>query len=280
VLGLGLALVLFGLRLPAGSLPLMLLAVLASAAAVAWVAYSQGRYLVDATYPAFALGVLLFWLTMAKYIREQTIQRSLRHAFGHYLSPVMVDRLTANPTALTLDGDKRPLTILFSDIRGFTTLTEIYAEDPEGLTKLLNRYFTSMTEEILAQEGTIDKYIGDAIMAFWNAPLEDRQHARHACLAALAMLARLEAFNRDLAAEAEATGTSFTPLRIGVGIETGSCFVGNLGSPPALQLLGHRRRGERRLAPGIQLQGLRTADHRRRRHRPGLYRAGLPAGRL
>lgn len=230
VLGVGLLLAWFGVRLPAGSFPPLLAGVLLAAGAVTWLAYTGAGYLVDGTYPAFALAVLLFWLAMAKYIREETGRRTLRHAFGHYLSPVMVDRLIRNPVALALEGDRRPLTVLFSDIRDFTALTESYADDPEGLTRLLNRYFTAMTEEVLAQEGTIDKYIGDSIMAFWNAPLDDPQHARHACLAALRMVRRLERLNEELAAEAAATGAASAPLRAGIGIETGLCFVGNLGS--------------------------------------------------
>lgn len=230
VLGLGLLLAWFGIRLPASYFPPLLALLLVVAAATTWLAYTRAGYLIDATYPAFALALLLFWLAMAKYIREETGRRTLRHAFGHYLSPVMVDRLIRNPVALALEGDRRPLTVLFSDIRDFTALTESYADDPEGLTRLLNRYFTAMTEEVLAQEGTIDKYIGDSIMAFWNAPLDDPQHARHACLAALRMVRRLELLNEELAAEAAAAGSAAPPLRAGIGIETGLCFVGNLGS--------------------------------------------------
>jgi adenylate cyclase len=229
VLGIGLLLALFGTRLPAGLFPPLVGLVIALAVALAWYAFTRG-YLVDTAFPAFAFGVLLFWLAMAKYIREEARRRSLRDAFGHYLSPVMVDRLVGNPTALALEGERKGLTVLFSDIRSFTSMGERYADDPVGLTRLLNRYFTAMTEEILARDGTIDKYIGDAIMAFWNAPLDDPEHPRHACLAALGMLRRLAALNRELAAELAAQGQDFAPLRIGIGIETGEAFVGNMGS--------------------------------------------------
>jgi adenylate cyclase len=258
VLGLGLLLAWFGVRLPAGSFPPLLAGVLAVAGATTWFAYAGAGYLVDATYPAFAFALLLFWLAMAKYIREETGRRSLRHAFAHYLSPVMVDRLIRNPVALALEGDRRPLTVLFSDIRDFTALTEGYADDPEGLTRLLNRYFTAMTEEVLAQEGTIDKYIGDSIMAFWNAPLDDPRHARHACLAALRMVGRLERLNEELAAEASASGQPFAPLRAGIGVETGSCFVGNLGSAQRFNysVIGDAVNVASRLEASSKLHGL------------------------
>ncbi len=226
----GLLLVWFGTRIPAGWFPPLLLLVLVLGIAAAWFAYTPGRMLIDTAYPAFAFGLLLFWLAMAKYITEEGRRRNLRHAFAHYLSPVMVDRLIDTPTALALEGDRRTLTVMFSDIRSFTTLTETLAEDPVGLTELLNRYFTAMTAEILEQQGTIDKYIGDAIMAFWNAPLDDPDHSRHACAAVLGMRRRLVTLNAELAAEAAAAGETFVPLRTGFGIQTGEAFVGNLGS--------------------------------------------------
>ena len=258
VLALGLLLAWFGVRLPAGSFPPLLAGLLIAAGAATWLAYAGAGYLVDATYPAFAFAVLLFWLAMAKYIREETGRRTLRHAFGHYLSPVMVDRLIRNPVALALEGDRRPLTVLFSDIRDFTALTESYAEDPEGLTRLLNRYFTAMTDEVLAQEGTIDKYIGDSIMAFWNAPLDDPQHARHACLAALQMVRRLERLNQELASESLAAGQPVAPLRAGIGIETGLCFVGNLGSAQRFNysVIGDAVNVASRLEASSKLHGL------------------------
>jgi len=120
------------------------------------------------------------------------------------------------------------LTVLFSDIRDFTGLAELL--DAQSLTQLMNRYFTPMTEIILRHGGTIDKYIGDAVMCFWNAPLDDPHHAAHACQAALAMRAGLGALNQRLEGEAPAAGRSFRPLHIGVGINTGSCSVGNMGS--------------------------------------------------
>ncbi len=120
---------------------------------------------------------------------------------------------------------------MFADIRGFTAISEAYKSNPQDLGRLINRGFLSpMTRQILARRGTIDKYIGDCIMAFWNAPLDDPGHADHACESALAMLAELDRVNRELAAEAEAEGRTFHPIAIGIGLNTGACVVGNMGS--------------------------------------------------
>jgi adenylate cyclase len=154
----------------------------------------------------------------------------VRSAFSHYLSPVMVERLSRNRGLVRLGGERRVLTVLFSDVRDFTTLSEQFTEEPERLTQLLNRYLTEMSTAVLAFGGTIDKYIGDALMAFWNAPIEQPQHALSACLAALDMRRRLHRFNLELGKEYAARGMPFTPIEMGVGINTGPCFVGNLGS--------------------------------------------------
>ncbi|MGH6916660.1 MAG: adenylate/guanylate cyclase domain-containing protein, partial [Geminicoccaceae bacterium] len=183
--------------------------------------------LIDAAYPAFAIVALVLWLALAKYIREQAMRRSIRSAFGQYLSPVMVDALLSDPKQLNLTGESRELSVMFCDIRDFTTLSESYANAPEDLTRFMNQYFTAMTEQIMERSGTIDKYIGDAIMAFWNAPLEVPDHPRLACLAALGMTKRV----RELSEEAQAIGADRGPtIRIGVGINSGECYVGNLGS--------------------------------------------------
>jgi adenylate cyclase len=122
------------------------------------------------------------------------------------------------------------MTFLFCDVRGFAMISELYRDDPQGLTRLMNRFMTPLTNAIVEHGGTVDKYMGDAVMAFWNAPLDDADHAIHACQAALAMVASLEPLNRALEAEARDTGEVFLPLRVGIGINTGTCVVGNLGS--------------------------------------------------
>ena len=129
-----------------------------------------------------------------------------------------------------LGGKSREITIMFSDVRGFTSISETYKDDPQGLTRLMNRLLTPLTNAILARRGTIDKYMGDAIMAFWNAPLDDKEHHLNACEAALDMLARIDELNKVREEEAEEAGQVFLPLNVGVGLNTGNCVVGNMGS--------------------------------------------------
>ena len=122
------------------------------------------------------------------------------------------------------------MTIMFSDVRGFTTISETYKHDPQGLIALMNRFLTPLTDVIIEQKGYIDKYMGDAIMAFWNAPLDDKQHQLNACDAALDMLERVDDLNRAREQEAKEGGHVYVPLNIGVGLNTGTCVVGNMGS--------------------------------------------------
>jgi adenylate cyclase len=164
------------------------------------------------------------------YFREQKQRQQIRSAFGFYLSPHMVEQLARSPEKLVLGGEERRMTILFSDVRGFTTISEHYKDDPQGLTRLMNRFLTPLTNAIIERKGTIDKYIGDAIMAFWNAPVDDDDQEANACDAALEMLARADALNVELKSEAEASGGAYMPLRVGIGLNTGPCVVGNMGS--------------------------------------------------
>jgi adenylate cyclase len=191
---------------------------IAAAAAGSWWAFRDQRMLLDPILPG-ATPLLVFALTTpVSLLWTDREKRFIRDAFSHYLSPELVGRLADNPSALRLGGEIRELTVLFSDIRGFTSLSEDMA--PDELTNLLNRLLTPTTDVLLRAEATIDKYIGDAIMAFWNAPLDIADHARKACLAALAMQDALAALNRESGRE----------LRLGIGLNTGPCCVGNLGS--------------------------------------------------
>src|SRR5258708_4062017 len=122
------------------------------------------------------------------------------------------------------------MTSMFSDVRGFTAISETYKSDPQGLTKLMNRFLTPLTNAILARKGTIDKYMGDAIMAFWNAPIDDREHQINACEAAVDMLDRIDELNTQREIEAQHGGHVYIPLNVGVGLNTGVCVVGNMGS--------------------------------------------------
>jgi adenylate cyclase len=161
-------------------------------------------------------------------MREERQKKWVRGAFTRYLAPAIVDQLARQPDRLNLGGEMRPMTLLFSDIRGFTGIAEQF--DAAGLTAFMNRYLTPMTDAILTRSGTVDKYIGDAIMAFWNAPIEDPAHATNACHAALDMLDRLAALNAALAAEAAKAGKPPIKIAIGIGLNSAECCVGNMGS--------------------------------------------------
>jgi adenylate cyclase len=175
---------------------------------------------------AASLSVLLF-----RYGFVDAQRRRVHAAFRHYLAPDLVNQLAANPQRLRLGGETRMISVMFSDIRGFTSISETFKSNPEGLSRLINRGFlTPMTNLIMARRGTIDKYMGDCIMAFWNAPLDDSEHADHACASALAMHHELDRINVDLEREAMTEGRVFQPLHIGVGINSGECVVGNMGS--------------------------------------------------
>jgi adenylate cyclase len=192
--------------------------------------FVEHNLLIDFTYPLMSSWLIYLVLTFVNYFREQKQRRQIRSAFGYYLSPHMVEQLARSPEKLVLGGEERRMTILFSDVRGFTTISEHYKDDPQGLTRLMNRFLTPLTNAIIERSGTIDKYIGDAIMAFWNAPVDDEQQEANACEAALEMLSRAETLNSELKRESEANGGVYMPLRIGIGLNTGPCVVGNMGS--------------------------------------------------
>jgi adenylate cyclase len=195
-----------------------------------WYYYSQHRLLIDPTYPLLSTTSIYLTLIFFSFVREQTQRRQIRSAFGQYLSPALVEQLALAPERLVLGGEEREMTIMFSDMRGFTSISETYKNDPQGLTGLMNRFLTPLTNAILDRKGTIDKYMGDAIMAFWNAPLDDKEHQINACEAALDMLEQVDALNKEREQEAEDEGRPFIPLNVGVGLNTGICVVGNMGS--------------------------------------------------
>jgi adenylate cyclase len=198
--------------------------------ALSWYLFWQHGILIDFTYPLLASLAVYLVLVFTNYLREQAQRKRIRSAFGQYLSPALVEQLVQEPGKLVLGGEQREMTIMFSDVRGFTAISEMYKDDPQGLTALMNRLLTPLTNAIIEQRGTIDKYMGDAVMAFWNAPLPDPHHPRHACRAALAMCVALNRLNDSRAAEAREHGQAFVPIRIGIGVNTGACVVGNMGS--------------------------------------------------
>ena len=187
-------------------------------------AYSQYLYLFDGTLLLGGLTLILLHAYGVKFVSEFLQKQQIKKQFGTYLSPDLVAKLQKNPDLLRLGGTKQPLTIMFTDVRGFTAISEHYGEDVEGLTSIMNRYMTAMTRSILEHNGTLDKYIGDAQMAFWNAPIETEGHADEAIETALEMLEQLDEFNQEVAKE----GTP--PFGMGLGINTGVVVVGNMGS--------------------------------------------------
>ncbi|MBX3578441.1 MAG: adenylate/guanylate cyclase domain-containing protein [Rhizobiaceae bacterium] len=207
--------------------------VLAAVAVMALAGYlliREGGIFVPVFAPAAAFVLVAAGQAGVDYAAERRARRAITRAFSQYLSPVLVERLAADPSQLKLGGERRTLSILFCDVRGFTTISEQMKSEPERLTRLINRLLGPLSQVVLDRGGTIDKYIGDCIMAFWNAPLDDPDHAVHAVDAALAMIGALDELNRDLAAEAASEGRTHLPLHVGIGINTGDCVVGNMGS--------------------------------------------------
>ncbi|HEY0234467.1 MAG TPA: CHASE2 domain-containing protein [Afipia sp.] len=214
--------------------PLALLAfgavVVALLIGTSWYFFVYEKLLIDFTFPLVASTAIYLTLVYSSYVNEQRQRRRIRSAFSQYLSPALVEQLAQSPEKLKLGGEERDMTIMFSDVRGFTSISESYKHDPQGLTSLMNRFLTPLTNAILDRRGTIDKYMGDAIMAFWNAPLDDTGHQINACEAALDMLDRIEVLNAERASEAASEGKPFIPLNVGIGLNTGTCVVGNMGS--------------------------------------------------
>jgi adenylate cyclase len=208
--------------------------VVASAAlfAGAWYLYVEENLLVDVAFAVLTAFLIYIVVTYLNYMREEKERQKTRSAFSLYLSPAMVERVAANPDALKLGGEMRDMTLMFCDLRGFTTISENY--DAGGLTHLINSFLTPMTDIIQATGGCVDKYIGDCIMAFWNAPLDAPQHRRDACRAALQMRARLRTLNEELKQDPAAKLDKHGNLAIGIGLNTGECCVGNMGSQQRL----------------------------------------------
>jgi adenylate cyclase len=187
-------------------------------------AFSEYKWLVDAT--ALIVGGVLVMLHCygVKFISEFLQKQQIKKQFGTYLSPDLVAQLQRQPDLLKLGGESQELSIMFTDVRGFTTISEHYGKDVQGLTKIMNRYMTAMTKKILENKGTLDKYIGDAQMAFWNAPVGNTNHAKDAVKTALEMMESLKEFNEEVTKE------GVPPFGMGLGINTDTVVVGNMGS--------------------------------------------------
>src|SRR5215469_16574973 len=211
-----------------GALPSAVLGGVSVAVAfgTSWLAFKYAQLLLDPVYPWAVITLVYLVGSLLGYLRTEAQQREIRGAFSHYMSPHFVAELAAHPEKLKLGGEARTMTIMFSDIRGFTSLSEKL--DAASLTQFMNSFLTPMTEIITERKGTIDKYIGDCIMAFWNAPLDDPDHVENAVQAAQAMRAELVELNHLW--QAELAYQVFLPVRVGIGINTGECVVGNFGS--------------------------------------------------
>ena len=186
-------------------------------------AYSHYLFLFDSTAFAVGVGLVALHAYMVKFVSEFLQKQQIKKQFGSYLSPDLVAKLVKDPSLLRLGGDSQDLTIQFSDVRGFTSISEHYGTDVQGLTKIMNRYMTVVTKVILENEGTLDKYIGDATMSFWNAPLDNHKHAKDSVKAALEMLDAVKIFNEEIAKE------GVPPFGLGIGCNTGVVVVGNMG---------------------------------------------------
>lgn len=184
--------------------------------------YIHNLWLLDATLIIAGLILVMLHAYGIKFISEYLQKQQIKKQFEHYLEPKMVKKLQENPELLKLGGETKELTFLFSDIRGFTPISEKFQTDPQGLTKLINKFLTPMTEIIMKNGGTIDKYMGDCIMAFWNAPLDCSNHREMAIKSALEMEEKLKELNDS--------GEFGDKLNIGIGINSGKAVVGNMGS--------------------------------------------------
>jgi adenylate cyclase len=205
------------------SVPLLLL-VTGGISYASFLAYTNKGFLVD---PSFAvLYIFIIWShsTYNNFATQSRLRKQIKKQFEHYLDPGMVKKLQKDPSLLKLGGETRNMTFLFCDIRGFTPISEQYKGNPAGLTKLINRFLTRMTDVIISNGGTIDKFMGDCIMAFWNAPIENSKHRQLAVKSALEMTVALAELNMHLHAE------GLPKINIGIGVNTGDALVGNMGS--------------------------------------------------
>ncbi|MBK1669983.1 hypothetical protein CKO28_18270 [Rhodovibrio sodomensis] len=193
-----------------------------------WFAFTEARLLLDPVFPALAGFAVYLPMSSVLFFQTERQKRFVRSAFARYLSPALVERLAARPNELKLGGENRELTLLFSDIRGFTGVAETMT--PDQLTNFMNAFLTPMTDEVLARYGFVDKYMGDAIMAFWNAPVHVDGHPLEAARTALGMRRRLVDLNRTWEAEYAASGREFPGIAVGIGLHTGVACVGNMGS--------------------------------------------------
>ncbi len=197
------------------------LSIVLGTSAVLW---TTKLYLTEWLTPVVIVTIVWGHLIYNNFARENRLKLQIKRQFEHYLAPAMVKKLQKDPSLLKLGGETKIMTFMFSDIRGFTPISEKYKSNPAGLTKLINRFLTRMTNVVIANGGTIDKFMGDCIMAFWNAPLNVKDHQMLAVMTASQMQSELAKLNVELSAE------GLPNINIGIGINTGEALVGNMGS--------------------------------------------------
>ncbi len=227
---LGGALALLVPRLGAGLGALAALVGIGAAAGGSWLAFTQADYLLDPTYLVLALAAIYAVQTVAVFWREEQKRRYIHAAFDRFLSPEMVRQIAADPGRLELGGEERDMSVLMADIRGFSRISEQFS--PRQVIDFLITFLTPMSEILLARRATLDKYIGDAVLAFWNAPLDDPDHHANAASAALEMIARTAQLNVELGGREGVTWPG--EVKIGIGLNSGLCCVGNMGSAQRL----------------------------------------------
>ncbi len=228
--GIGAGLLLIGLSFfinPAWLL-IATLSFITAAISGSWLAFDHYGFLLDPVTPSILVSIIFVAASALSFLKTELDRKQVRDAFGLYISPDFMKELTGDPNKLKLGGEIKELTIMFTDIRSFTTISE--GLTPEELIALMNDFLTPMSDLVMQNRGTIDKYMGDAMMAFWNAPLDDPDHAINACRAALGMQAALTPINEAIEAKAKGSAKKPVLLKAGIGINTGLSAVGNMGS--------------------------------------------------
>jgi adenylate cyclase len=230
VLLTGLILLLLLPRMGASGGAVLGLAMILLVSAGSWWAFSQERFLLDPTFPVLAILAVYLTVTVLDYYREEQARSYIHQAFDRYLSPELVKRIAADPHQLDLGGEERDMTVLFCDIRSFSRISEKL--EPRAIIAFLIGFLTPMCDILLDRKATIDKFIGDAILAFWNAPLDDPDQHANAARAALAMQEKLKQLNAEMPGRKDQTWPG--DVAIGIGLNSGPCCVGNMGSAQRL----------------------------------------------
>jgi adenylate cyclase len=228
VFGVGLALSLPSLGALRGGIIGVL--ALAGSGVGSWSAFRDYGFMLDPIYPALTVITVYVTSTLYSFYREERARAYIHDAFDRYISPEMVERIAADPSQLELGGEERDMSVLFADIRGFSRMSEKLT--PRQVIAFLTDFLTPVSQVVLDHKGTIDKYIGDAILAFWNAPLDDPDHARNAANASLALIAKIKELNVLYLGNPAKTWPG--EIRIGIGLDSGPCYVGNIGSEQRL----------------------------------------------